>query len=258
MKIDEAGIIHKELEAEFNRRLVPYKYTMARLDGRAFHTLTKNLNKPFDKEFCHAMRASATSLLNTYNADLAYTQSDEITLLWGPITNESSELMFGGGLNKFISLLAASCSVKFNKELNCKKDEVFDCRVWQVNSLDLVVSNLHWRILDASRNSLNMVASSLFSHKELQGKSSSQREQMIRDKNFDWDSLLSSYKVGLFIYKELEERSHTSEELANIPEEHRPTGPVLRPIIKYESGAWMKSKDHISDFLTIRILKATD
>lgn len=44
----------------------------------------------------------------------------------------------------------------------------FDARVFNVPFYE-VINNLIWRQQDATRNSINMVAQSLYSHKELQG-----------------------------------------------------------------------------------------
>ena len=64
-----------------------------------------------------------------------------------------------------------------------------------------------WRQNDCVRNSISMIASTLYSHKELLGKSSSDRLNMISEKGDPWDSYDDSYRYGLFLYK----KKHESE-----------------------------------------------
>ena len=53
-----------------------------RLDGKAFHTFTKGLKKPFDNILIETMQETAKYLCeNIQGCKIAYTQSDEITLL---------------------------------------------------------------------------------------------------------------------------------------------------------------------------------
>jgi len=53
-----------------------------RLDGKAFHTLTKRCKKPFDLNFSEAMIAAAKIVMHeAMGAKLAYIQSDEISIL---------------------------------------------------------------------------------------------------------------------------------------------------------------------------------
>lgn len=53
-----------------------------RLDGRSFHTFTRGFKKPFDNILIDSMQQTALYLCkNVQNCVLAYTQSDEISLL---------------------------------------------------------------------------------------------------------------------------------------------------------------------------------
>ena len=59
-----------------------------RVDGRAFHTLTRGFDRPFDEVLHEVMCATANLLCQGIEGvKLAYTQSDEISLL---ITNDDS------------------------------------------------------------------------------------------------------------------------------------------------------------------------
>ncbi len=56
------------------------KPLMIRLDGRAFHTFTAGLPRPFDSRLSKLMIDTTAHLVQETSAKLGYTQSDEITL----------------------------------------------------------------------------------------------------------------------------------------------------------------------------------
>jgi tRNA(His) 5'-end guanylyltransferase len=56
--------------------------------------------------------------------------------------------------------------------------------------------------MDATRNSISSLAQSKFSHKELQGKNSSQMHDMLMEKfNINWNNLTIPQKRGTAVYK---------------------------------------------------------
>ena len=68
--------------------VLPGIYIVARLDGRGFTQLTKDIHQfqaPFDPRFRDLMLGAAEALVTEFNAIYAYTQSDEISLLF-PLT----------------------------------------------------------------------------------------------------------------------------------------------------------------------------
>ena len=63
----------------FLTRRVP---VIMRLDGKAFHTYTRGLDKPFDEGLIEDMQQTAIHLCqNIQGAKCAYVQSDEISIL---------------------------------------------------------------------------------------------------------------------------------------------------------------------------------
>ena len=68
--------------AEAGRRAMPGIPLLARLDGRAFHTFTRGLARPWDARFATCMLETTRTLVDELQALVGYTQSDEITLLW--------------------------------------------------------------------------------------------------------------------------------------------------------------------------------
>lgn len=127
-------------------------FLVARIDGRGFTRLTKeqlDFDKPFDLRFHEYMSETVQHLMNCgFNVIYAYTQSDEISLLFHP-----REKAFAGKIRKYTSLLAGEASAKFSLLLG--NLGVFDCRMIQLPNAALVVDYFRWRQEDAHRNSLS-------------------------------------------------------------------------------------------------------
>lgn len=223
----------KQYEKRFNNKtFIQGLPLLARLDGRAFHTFTKGLNRPFDERLTTCMTNTAKYLLEEFKADLVYTQSDEITLFWN--IQSESELFFSGKMFKLNSVLAASCSVFFYKELikhlpkKADKIPVFDCRTWQVPGLRDVVDVFVWRQLDATRNSVNSLAQSIFKHSELQNKNRKEVLRMLKEKNVNWHDLAIGLRRGFYYHKVQTEEVLDFTERTDIPEKHRLKKTVIR------------------------------
>ena len=132
--------------------VLPEMFFVARLDGRSFTRLTKDVLKleaPFDVRFRDMMIATTQSLMETgFDVRYAYIQSDEISILFS-----QSESQFKRKLRKLISVLAAEASAKFS--LDAGVAATFDCRISQLPNVDLVCDYFRWRSADSLRNSLN-------------------------------------------------------------------------------------------------------
>lgn len=86
-----------------------------RLDGRAFHTFTKGMNKPFDSILMNSMQETAKALCESIQGcKLAYTQSDEISLLITDYDSTKTEAWFDYNVQKMVSLSASSATLFFN------------------------------------------------------------------------------------------------------------------------------------------------
>jgi tRNA(His) guanylyltransferase len=153
MKFDELDDKMRVFETAHDLCVLPGLYMVARLDGRSFTRLTKEVHQfeaPFDGRFRDLMLATAEHLITEcgFNVVYGYTQSDEISLLFALAENS-----FGRKLRKLISVLSGEASAKFSLLLGAVA--VFDCRIAQLPSVDLVVDYFRWRNEDAHRNALN-------------------------------------------------------------------------------------------------------
>jgi tRNA(His) guanylyltransferase len=240
VKKDKFGDRMKEYEmAEAGRKAMPGLPLMARLDGRAFHTFTKGMKRPYDLEMSSAMVETTKYLVDQTHASIGYTQSDEISLAWN-IANPESGYMFDGRYQKLASVLAGMATAAFMRTMiisheysdrTFKMLPCFDCRVWQVPNLDVATDTFVWREADAIKNSISMAAQSVFSHRVLQGKNSKDKKLMLADRGIVWDDYPAFFKRGTFVRRRIELCDLTKTELEAIPEKHRPLGPVMRTTV---------------------------
>ena len=179
-----------------------------RLDGRAFHTFTRNAQKPYDELFSKCMNFTALFLCSEIQgAKCAYIQSDEISILITDFDKLTTEAWFDYNIQKMTSISAGLASVYFFKEIGSPIDfrkeislPVFDSRVFNLPKEE-VCNYFIWRQIDWVRNSLQMLAQSNFSHKELQNKNSQDLHEMLYAKNINWANLEPKWKNGTFYYK---------------------------------------------------------
>lgn len=152
MKFDELDEKMRVFETAADYCVPPGIYMVARIDGRSFTRLTKELcqfEAPFDERFRDLMVATTEALMNCgFRVVYAYTESDEISLLFA-----QDENLFGRKLRKYNSTLAAEASARFSLLLG--QVATFDCRISQLPNAELVVDYFRWRNEDAARNALN-------------------------------------------------------------------------------------------------------
>lgn len=196
-----------------------------RLDGRAFHSFTMDLPRPYDPRLAALMVDTTRCLVDETNARVGFTQSDEISLI---LLRESDEATpyFGGRIQKLTSVLASIASVHFNRELpnhlpeKANRQPVFDARVWNVPSEDEAANMILWRELDAYRNGVLAVAQCHFSHKALHGMGRSDMIQMLEDKGVDLSTYPRHLYNGTYIVRRKVIRAFTTTELDKLPEKH--------------------------------------
>ena len=152
MKFDELDTKMRVFETAHDRSVLPGMFIVARIDGRNFTRLTKEVHKfeaPYDERFRDLMIGTTTHLMNCgFKTIYGYTQSDEISLLFDPAITT-----FDRKTRKYNSILAGEASAQFSLllgDLGC-----FDCRISELPNVDLVVDYFRWRNEDAHRNALN-------------------------------------------------------------------------------------------------------
>lgn len=211
--------------AEAGRRFMPLLPIMARVDGRAFHSFTKGLKRPFDPTITEGMIETATELVEETGACMAYTQSDEISLAWHS-TDIDSQIWFDGRISKMTSQLGALATLYFYRFVLKKmsfyafKLPTFDARVWQVPNRTEGANTFLWREWDATKNSLSMAASTYYSHNQLHGKNGAEKHDMLHALGINWNDYPASFKRGTYIQRRKVSKPFSAEEIEQLPEKH--------------------------------------
>ena len=229
--MDKSDLAVRMKEYEFVSRhyLTRRVPVMIRCDMRAGHSFTKGFERPFDNIFIKSMQETAKYMCeNIQGCVMAYTQSDEITLVLIDYKNINSSAWFDYRADKVISIAASMSTMAFNKFFakevhdfrnSMKYDDdgcldkyeynlwtvyhnavdqgaMFDARAFNIPKEE-VTNCVYWRQQDATRNSVQMVGQANFSHKELQNKSCNDIQDMLMtQKNINWNDLPTYQKRG--------------------------------------------------------------
>lgn len=176
-----------------------------RLDGRAFHTFTRGMEKPFDEKFINMMNIIGLGLCDEIqNCRLAYLQSDEISFL--VYNGIKSDPWFSNEVQKICSIsgsLAASIGTKYvlgNFPEKGIYNIAFDSRVYIIPEKD-VGNYFLYRQQDCERNSLQLLARKYYSQKDMNNKSCEEMHDMIHEKGDNWNNLPTYLKRGRCIVK---------------------------------------------------------
>lgn len=175
----------KNYERIPSMKLIPRMPVVIRLDGKAFHTYTHNCDRPFDEDLHDAREQTLNYLCsNIQGCILGYSQSDELTLVLKDWNKFNSSAWFDNKVQKLCSVSASMCTAFWNNHVRFldKFDNlaIFDARCFNIPKEE-VVNCLLWRQQDWERNSVQLLAQSLYSHKELQGKSCKELITKIED-----------------------------------------------------------------------------
>lgn len=166
---------------------------IVRVDGRAFHSFSGQLNKPFDPWFMKAMVHAAEKVAaDMQGFKMAYIQSDEASFLLTDYDRLESEAWFGYNKSKVESIAAAHMTVAFawkDARLGAR-DAMFDARAFNIPATE-VANYFLWRAKDWERNSLQMYARSIFRHKVLHGKKKEDIHKMLHQRGLNWATDLS-------------------------------------------------------------------
>ncbi|MFC0903913.1 tRNA(His) guanylyltransferase Thg1 family protein [Clostridium sp. MT-14] len=229
MNKDSLGDRMKTYEGVTRHYLTRRMPTIIRIDGKAFHSFTKGLKKPFDNILINSMQETAKYLCeNIQGCKIAYTQSDEISLLLTDYDDINTSAWFDNNISKVISISASMATLVFNKNfkentnsLNDKNFKtleeylitkkiyekkfdkaLFDSRVFNIPKED-ICNYFIWRQQDCIRNSIEMVGRTNFSYKQLYKVNCNQiQDKLLKEKNINWTTFPTYQKRGSCIIKE--------------------------------------------------------
>lgn len=217
---DALGDRMKEFYEDRTRIKLPRRtYTIIRIDGKAFHTYTKGLQRPFDEGLIEDMNNTTAYLCkNIQGAKFGYVQSDEISIVLTDFDDLGTHAWFDNNLQKMVSVAASMATAEFNRlrlarfmedsmivvepeDIKKFKMAQFDARAFQIPFIDEVENYFIWRQQDAVRNSISSVAQSLYSPRELNGVKTDQMQELIFQKGINWNDYDFRLKRGAVIGK---------------------------------------------------------
>jgi tRNA(His) 5'-end guanylyltransferase len=203
------------------RTLLPRRtYTLLRVDGKSFHTYTRDCDRPYDVGLIADMDAAAKRLCQEVSgARLAFVQSDEISLLLTDFETTQTEAWFDGNVQKVASISASIATAAFNQARLARLEgtganpaefemAVFDSRVWTIPERAEVANYFVWRQQDASRNSLSMTARAHFDQERLHGLTGGELHELLwAEQGVNWNNLPVGFKRGRAVVPDLLEGS---------------------------------------------------
>lgn len=206
MKFDDLDDKMRVYETSQDRCVLPNMYIVARIDGRSFTRLTKDIHKfktPFDEKFRDLMVETLKHLMNCgFNVIYGFTESDEISLLF-----HYNETAFSRKTRKYISILAGEASAKFSSLLG--DIGAFDCRLSELPNRQLVEDYFRWRNEDAHRNALNahcywLLRKEKFTQSEatskIEGMSVADKNELLFQYGINFNELPNWQKRGIGVY----------------------------------------------------------
>ncbi len=212
MNFDELDKKMRVYEQSVDLCVLPDMYLAARIDGRSFSRLTKeicNFEAPFDERFRDMMVNTVKHLMECgFRVVFGFTESDEISLLF-----HKEENTFGRKVRKYNSILAGEASAAFSLQLG--RIAAMDCRVVPLPSIERVQDYFLWRQEDAHRNALNahcywMLRKEGLEAREandrLEGKSIAYKNELLFSHGINFDKLPAWQKRGIGIYWEDSEK----------------------------------------------------
>jgi len=232
MSHDNLGDRMKGYEDISRAHLTTKLPVIIRLDGKAFHTYTKGLKRPYSQDLMGVMDDLTKFLCNQIqNVKMAYTQSDEISLLLVDYDDIKTSAWFDNNLQKMVSVAAGLASswlsLQSARLFPEQRLATFDARAF-ILPVPEVNNYFIWRQQDWNRNSLSMLAQSLYSHKELQGKGRAEQHELCFQKGVNWATLSSHIKDGRVVVKRQVEKEFFNEFVKDQPAGTRELGTVLR------------------------------
>lgn len=215
----------KNYENRYRYSLTRRTPVIIRLDGKAFHTFTRDFNRPYDELFHKTMNETTKKLCeNIQGCKLGYTQSDEISLLLTDFDTLTTDAWFDYELQKICSIAASMATLYFNQifaqvaveyigaqnhlddyiRTLIKAQEtgaLFDARAFNIPE-DEIANYFIWRQQDATRNAIQMLGQTYFSHTELHKKSTKMIQEMLwQQKGINFNDMPIEFKRGICCIK---------------------------------------------------------
>lgn len=204
--IDPVGDHFKALERGWRSELPANEWLIIRVDGRAFHTYTRGLEKPFSAPLMASMDHTATVLAReVQGAVLGYVQSDEISIVVAPhALADPGGVWFGGSVQKIVSISASAATGAFNSHfgstMGWSRWAMFDARVFSLTDTAEVEAYLRWRQADCTRNAISMLSEHYIGKKNLKNVKTGERVRLLADAGVQLADVNPRFHLGGLTY----------------------------------------------------------
>ncbi|WP_299525116.1 tRNA(His) guanylyltransferase Thg1 family protein [uncultured Methanobrevibacter sp.] len=191
--------VYRDLKVPINSKII------LRLDGRSFHSLSRNLNlkKPYDENFAKLMVDVSKDLFNEFAPLFIYTFSDEISILLDSIP-------FNGRIEKINSVIASFAASSFTYNLNkhITKPIAFDSRIIPIVDTD-IPKYFKWRQDESWRNCINAYGihtlkskyNDKVANEKINGLKSRDIHELLFNEGINLNNINNWKKRGIAIYK---------------------------------------------------------
>ena len=233
----------KRYELSSRQYLTRRTPVLIRIDGKAFHTFTHGMARPFDMVITQSMQNTMKYLCeNIQGCVLGFTQSDEITLLLVDFQTVESEAWFDYKVDKICSVSSSMATLEFNKsfarnsevyrkacnsrddaigtiyERALSKGALFDSRCFNVPIND-VCNAFIWRQKDAMRNSVRQVGHEYIGKKKLHKVSTKDTVEKLLSYGVFYDDFATELRRGSCCYKGDEGKFFIDKEIPEFTED---------------------------------------
>lgn len=227
---DDLGDRMKGYESVTKTKLMKRVPVIVRVDGKAFHNFCKRFDRPYDEVFNGMMNKVLQKLCaEVQGVKLGERHSDELSLLITDYDSLNTTPYFDYSIQKMVSVISSIATAELCRQLVLENnkhaifssdwsgdinpsikpvlfmDETwpsFDARCFNIPERE--ISNYFWwRNNDSVRNSIQMLAQSEFSHKELQGMGCDAiQDKLFKERGINWNNIDQGQKTGFICTSE--------------------------------------------------------
>ena len=218
-------------ESRFRRELMRRTPLIVRVDGRAFHTYTRGMERPFSERLINAMVEAAQAVgAEMQGFKAGYVQSDEASFFATDYDTVQTGAWFGYVQSKVETIASSVMTAAFNRAMGNGRDAHFDARAFNVPREE-VANYFLWRAMDWERNSVGMYCRAFFSHKQMSGQGKADQHEMLYGIGKNWATDLDArLRNGTWIFADGRVRTDVMPKYGEIAE-------ILDPMIHCDSGA---------------------
>lgn len=189
--------------------------------------------RPYDARLADALEAAAAAVLDEMKGVFAHVWEGQVSFVfWNP----TETIACGCRFQELATFAVSVFTETFNRvgmdlfpDAYEKAAGRFAATSHGLPSLETASRYFDWREREARVSSLNYVARATLGGRKVDGRSRQDLKDMLMELGLDFDAYYPErFQRGSFLRRMRYERYLTDEEMARIPEDRRPDGPVTR------------------------------